>query len=228
MATNIPVSVKFGMPKTVSKPTIIYVATAKLDLSADTSWLVDCTQISSNIDQFPVLGIFVDNSQNSNPLFITSGGPIFQPIVIPAAAQARLPVEGGQPEQFVVSTQNKISGAIITIQVLNYTPEPIVWYPGGVSGRQDISCGFAHGSVLPVETDSLPGLAAALLLGATRALVIVEGSDFMWRDDGTPASATFGMPQYAGQSFTFNSNISLITYATRAGGTGDIYVTYYR
>lgn len=226
MATTIPVRTKSGLPRTVQKPTDILVATAIMDLSVDTAFILDCSQLQTTVDQFPVLGMFVDNSTNPQPLQMVTEIPISQPITIPAYSQARLPFEGGQPAKMYCTTGRNVTGTKITVQFLNYVPAPIIWYPGGTQ-KQDISCGF-HTAAIPFgEDDSLPGLTVALALGATSAFVITGGDDGWWRDDGTGPVVGGGMPIANGASVTFNSDLTLITFTGNVGPL-TLYVTYYK
>lgn len=91
------------------------------------------------------------------------------------------------------------------------TPKYIIdaWVPLGY--QQIVSPAVATGLTVPA--------------GATMALISVSAAAARWRDDGTPPTASVGMPVAAGQEFQYSGNLSAIQMIG-TGATLDI--SYYR
>lgn len=94
------------------------------------------------------------------------------------------------------------------------------------------------GTVTPVPYTATPlgyqqitslSSAAALTvpIGATIALVAVEGGSIRYRDDGTAPTATVGMPIAAGQEFQYTGNLAAIQFISQ-GAAATLDVLYYK
>lgn len=84
------------------------------------------------------------------------------------------------------------------------------------------TAGFTNAFQKPLGYQQITSLASATNLTppparATAALVTVETAGVRWRDDGTPPTATIGMPLSAGQSFTYYGNLSAIQFIAQSG-----------
>ena len=62
--------------------------------------------------------------------------------------------------------------------------------------------------------------------GATQALFIAEGEPLRWRDDGTPPTASVGMPLPTWQPFLYVGSLAAIKFIQENAG-GVLNVSYY-
>lgn len=62
---------------------------------------------------------------------------------------------------------------------------------------------------------------------ATIAEIIVEAQAIRYRDDGTPPTASIGMPVAAGNAFQYSGDLSAIQFIQQASGA-IINVSYYK
>lgn len=63
--------------------------------------------------------------------------------------------------------------------------------------------------------------------GTNMALICAEGASVRWRDDGTPPTATIGMPVSAGQCFNYMGTFATIQFI-QVTATASLDVSYYR
>lgn len=214
-----------GFPWGTKAPNNRNVATCLLDFSKSNNWVIDATWIQGQIDQFPILGLFVDNSNNPNPLSFNCGPPIGQTFDIPAGACARLPIEAGTPVKLDVTAVETFGGTVEVI-LLNYAPSPIVWYPDTPNSLSQPATYFPLGYVQHTvnHTDDY---VLAPPDGAIAALVTIEAQGVRWTDDGTAPTATRGMPVGATENIIFNENLSNIHFCGQADGA-ILNISYYK
>lgn len=130
-------------------------------LTADLSNLVQRGQISD------VQALFIDNSQNGNPITIVVN-ILNQRIVIPAGAQAYMPVLAQQPTFYITTVA---LGDIVQAFALNFPVMTAVWDVSGSSGGGSSSVNIAevagvavpNTGFLPVNITQVGG--ASLTLG---------------------------------------------------------------
>lgn len=79
--------------------------------------------------------------------------------------------------------------------------------------------GYEKLSVSTVQTLSPPR-------GATRIIVYCETQAIRWRDDGTNATATDGMPLATGTRLDYEGRLSTFTIVAQTG-TATVHVSYY-
>lgn len=215
-----------GQQRPITKPINNLFAPVRLDFSTNTEYLLDIAGIQGNLPDFPVLGVFIDNSNNPGQLSITTAAPVSETFTIPAQAVARLPIESGTPVTFDVKVGAAFSGTVQII-FLNYAPDPIIWFPLG----PQTSFATRPAQAIPLGYQQIVGAAAATGLtvpsGATCAVVSVEAQSVRYRDDGTNPTAAVGMPILPGQTVTFNEALSAIKFIEQAAST-TLNVNYYK
>lgn len=62
--------------------------------------------------------------------------------------------------------------------------------------------------------------------GATAMVLSVEGNAIRWRDDGTNATASVGMPVAVGQTFSYSGNMGAFTMIPQTG-SATVDIAYY-
>jgi len=62
--------------------------------------------------------------------------------------------------------------------------------------------------------------------GATMAIIAVEGNAIRWRDDGTNATASVGMPVAVGQTLSYTGTFSAFTFIPQTG-SATVDISYY-
>lgn len=235
MTTKVSLSVKYGMPRSVIKRSDILAATALLNFAADNSFVIDPTALQSNNDQFPVLGMAVDNSLNPNPLNIVTQTPFSESFSIPAYSCARLPFESGQPALLTLKSASTFSGTV-QVTLFNYVPAPVVWYPQGISintasaiatyAKQSNPLGYVQQVGIPASA-SLASFGTGIPAGANSVLIGVETQNIRWRDDGVAPTAGIGMRIFANGFITFNQNLANIRFIEENAST-TLDISYYK
>lgn len=61
---------------------------------------------------------------------------------------------------------------------------------------------------------------------ANYAVIVAEGDDVRWRDDGISPSATVGMPLAAGERLQYDGDLNAIKFIEQAGGA-TLNISYY-
>lgn len=83
----------------------------------------------------------------------------------------------------------------------------------------------------PLGYQQITSLSSAATLtipiGATIALIAVEGGAIRYRDDGTAPTATVGMPIAAGQEFQYTGNLAALQFIQQSA-TATLDVLYYK
>ena len=62
--------------------------------------------------------------------------------------------------------------------------------------------------------------------GATMAVIVPEGQNVRWRDDGTAPTATVGMPVYVGAVLNYDGDLKKVQFIQQASG-GILNISYY-
>lgn len=101
----------------------------EIDFSLGTKYALDLSQIQSLGAMDCLQTMYVDNADNAAELTLTMGLTL-QRIIIPANAQAYIPILQPNPPVLEMST----TGApVVNVQLLNFFVPPIVFYPNGVT-----------------------------------------------------------------------------------------------
>jgi len=88
----------------------------------------------------------------------------------------------------------------------------------------DVPLGYNRITNLPLlNPQNLPGIPA----GATWAVIVIEGADVRWRDDGVVPTSTIGMPLAQGSTMTYRGNLAAIQFIQQTGGAV-LNVSYYQ
>jgi hypothetical protein len=94
-----------------------------------------------------------------------------------------------------------------------------------VSGSSSPTTGL-----LPKGYQQIAATSAAQTLtipsGTKIAIISIRGNDARYRDDGTAATATVGMPIYMGQAITFTTGLSALSFISIANTT-EYNISYY-
>lgn len=77
-----------------------------------------------------ILGFFIDNSLNTATVQIQMDKSQ-QSLLIPAGAQALLPILAAAPEKIIFTSAGNV---LVTINLLNFRPDPIIWTPASGGG----------------------------------------------------------------------------------------------
>ena len=233
MVTRVPLSTKLGMPRSVIKRSDILVSLASLNFNNDNAFLIDPTQLQTVVDQFPVLGMAVDNSLNPNPLFIKTAAAISETFAIPALSCARLPFESGQPAKLECYSAAMFAGTV-QVTLMNYVPAPCVWYPQGISINSASTLNVANALLLPIPNSfqqhiGYPAAAGlpTIPAGAARALIYIEGQNVRWTDDGTVPTANYGQRLIAGSSLPYAGPLANLKFIEEAA-SATLDVSYYQ
>lgn len=96
----------------------------RLDFSLGLQYSIDLTQWIQQGTVKSVQSMYVDNSGGANALTFAFGGTL-QQIIVPAGAQAYLPVLEVNPPVFTVSCTNALQ--VSNIQILNFFVPPFMW-----------------------------------------------------------------------------------------------------
>lgn len=64
--------------------------------------------------------------------------------------------------------------------------------------------------------------------GATLAEICVEGAGVRYRDDGTAATSSLGIPVGSGICFAYSGPLASLSFASQSGGSPTIDVSYYK
>lgn len=62
--------------------------------------------------------------------------------------------------------------------------------------------------------------------GATMALIVPEGQNVRWRDDGTAPTSLIGMPLAVGESLNYDGDLSRIRFIEQVAGA-KLNISYY-
>jgi hypothetical protein len=62
--------------------------------------------------------------------------------------------------------------------------------------------------------------------GATMALIVPEGQNVRWRDDGTAPTASVGMPLAVGEAFNYDGDLTRIRFIEQVAGA-KLNISYY-
>ena len=106
-----------------------------------------------------------------------------------------------------------------------------------VSAANPLPVSLANGSDgapyqgTPLGYEQITGLGSAKGLtvptGATFCVVTCETEGIRWRDDGTPPTATVGMPLQNGASLSYSGDLTAIQFIQQAAGA-ILNVSYYK
>jgi hypothetical protein len=122
-----------------------------LDMATQTSHEIDLTEIVNRKVVSYISGFWVDNTNNSQDIFIEANGT-FQKIKIPAGAQCWQQIMATNPPKFKVSQTG--AGNLVNIQFVNFPVFPLMsGVSGGGSGGGDVNIDAVGG--VPV-VDSVP------------------------------------------------------------------------
>ena len=102
-------------------------------------------------------------------------------------------------------------------------PVRVVAGGGGGGGPGQGTSPLGYQQITPLSTAQSLTVPA----GATLAIVSAQGADAVWRDDGTPPTATVGMPLYAGQPVTFGGDLASVQFI-QTQATTTLNVSYYK
>lgn len=102
------------------------------------------------------------------------------------------------------------------------------------------SLGFSNQFQKPLGYQQFTSLGSAIQLGvtapstgptaipakATMCVISVEGAAIRWRDDGTPPTASIGMPVGNGQSLSYSGDMTALQMIQQAA-SATVNITYY-
>lgn len=83
-----------------------------------------------------------------------------------------------------------------------------------------IACGYQQIAVNTAQSLTVP-------TGATSAIIVPEGQDVRWRDDGSAPTTSVGMPLGAGATLFYRANLATVQFIGVDTG-GKINVSYYK
>lgn len=120
--------------------------------------------------------------------------------------------------------------AVLSLNLPNNSVTPAyAIFNGGTLPTQ--SLGYQQftslGSAINLSTSTPAVGSTGIPAGAWYAVITIEGAGIRWRDDGTSATASVGMPQSLGQTFVYTGSFSKMTIIQQSA-SATINVSYYR
>lgn len=101
-----------------------------LDFSAitfpDDEYLLDYSNQQAQGKFTTLQAVYVDNANNGSPLIITVQGSTGQRLIIPANAQAYLPILAQNPFRLTFQSAGNVT---VPVELLNFPVAPCVWVP---------------------------------------------------------------------------------------------------
>ena len=97
-----------------------------------------------------------------------------------------------------------------------------VWVVSAPPAPSSTSLGFASAALSTAAAVGLPGIP----VGATSALVCIEGVNARYRDDGTDPTTSVGMPFFANATQIYSQNLAALKFIAQSG-SGTLDVLYY-
>lgn len=176
-----------------------------------------------------VQAVFIDNSQNPNPIVLTVE-VTQQRIQVPSGQQGWYAIAAGRPPVFSVTC---VGGSTSTLFVFSSVPIPTSqWQAGSLAGQIYLT---KPAILTPLGYQQIVGLVAATNLtpptGATYAFITVETQSVRWRDDGTAPTIAIGMLEASGSSpprlNPYSGNLSAIQFIQTAA-TATLDISYYK
>ena len=171
--------------------------------------------------------VFIDNSANANPLVLTAQ-LTQQRIQVPAGQQGWYALAASRPPIFTVTC---VGGSTNTLLVFSSVPIPTSqWQAGTVAGQIYLT---KPASLTPLASSQM-GLALVTAqsltvpAGALYAVVIAEGGNVRWRDDGVAPTGASGMLLTQNSVLNYDANLAAIQFIQATGSTSTIDVAYYK
>lgn len=125
-----------------------------MDFSLGQQYTLDLSQIQSAGMISSAQTLYIDNYDNPDPIII-SAGVTLQRIIIPAGAQAYIPILQPNPPIFLIST---VTPVVIPAQILNFFLPPYVWNGAGINSALIVSDPILDATVVNgrVQTTTQP------------------------------------------------------------------------
>lgn len=162
-----------------------------IDFSLGATFNLDLGQ-AQQVGNFDCLQtLYIDNADNTNELTVLMGLTL-QRVIIPAGAQAYMPILQPNPPVLQITTNG---APIINIQLLNFFVPPMVWSPAGITVIDStlaavISNGGVNVNTRPVTVTNPTDRSGTITTGGTpQSLMAANATRKRWILSN-PASAT--------------------------------------
>ncbi len=155
-----------------------------IDFSLGSSFNLDLTQVQSQGAMDSVQTLFIDNSESANALTILTG-VLIQEIIIPAGAQAYMPILQTNPPVMKFT----IGGGtpLVDIHVLNFFVPPYMWLATGGTAVTDLTLaaiitnGAANVNAQPSTVTGVVDISGTITAGGTpQTLMALDTARKKW------------------------------------------------